>query len=148
MSKGGQKERAPMRLGVSRTSACIGINTFLGVAERGAEEDNDGLLGRLGRREKCVCVGGEAKSTMEAFSTALSWASCSASRDASIPTTVVEPGNHVAQRSRGIQPVPVQRSSTWAGFCGEGVMVCARRRVQCSVSGRGIKTGGRVSMLR
>ena len=142
MSNGAQKERVSMSLGVSRTSAWRGMKIFL--AEDGAEEG-----GGLGHRGKCwVCGWGNTKSTMEACSIALSWASCSASRDVSIPTTEVEPGNHVEQRRRGIQPVPVQRSSTCAGFCGEGLMDWARRRVQCSVSGRGIKTGGRVSMSR
>jgi len=42
MSNGGQEESVSMRLGVSRTSACKGINMFfLGVAERGAEEDDE-----------------------------------------------------------------------------------------------------------
>lgn len=43
-----------------------------------------------------------------------------------------------------MQPLPVQRSSIRSGLAAVGVNKSATRRTQSSVSGRGIKVGGRV----
>ena len=66
-----------------------------------------------------------------------------------MPTAKVDPGDHVEHKRSGMQPVPVHKSSTWSGVCGDGgVIDCASRRAQYSVSGRGINTGRRVRMSR
>jgi hypothetical protein len=46
-----------------------------------------------------------------------------------------------------MQPEPVQRSRTETGLLFEGEMALATRRVQSSVSGRGMSVGGRVKRL-
>lgn len=56
-------------------------------------------------------------------------------------------GGHRWQRRRGIQPEPVPRSKRDIGFCAVGDNSSESFMTQCSVSGRGIKTGGRVRRL-
>jgi len=46
-----------------------------------------------------------------------------------------------------MQPEPVQRSNTESGRVLEGETMLARRRAQCSVSGRGIRVSGRERRL-
>lgn len=74
-------------------------------------------------------------------SVAFSLASETARGDMSIPVATTLPLGQRWHSRRGIQPVPVPRSSKERGRLGVGRMYSLSRITQFSVSGRGIKTG-------